>query len=192
MEKRIVQTDAAPAAVGPYSQAVRAGDLLFTAGQIPLLPDGTLLDANEAALSFGDLTRDDVVGKPFWEAHWWQISEQTQSQLKDAIDRAIDGEFVRYDVEVQGADRTAVIDFSLRPVTNEAGEVMLLVPEGRDITELKEHEHQLQRLDQLNTVIRTIVRTVARAETHDGIAQTVCDTLLEFEAYQATVMGEFS
>lgn len=46
MEKRIVQTDAAPAAVGPYSQAVRAGDLLFTAGQIPLLPDGTLLDGD--------------------------------------------------------------------------------------------------------------------------------------------------
>lgn len=46
MEKRIVQTDAAPAAVGPYSQAVRAGELLFTAGQIPLLADGTLLDGD--------------------------------------------------------------------------------------------------------------------------------------------------
>lgn len=42
MEKTIVATDAAPAAVGPYSQAVRVGDLLFTAGQICLRPDGTL------------------------------------------------------------------------------------------------------------------------------------------------------
>ena len=33
-----VQTDAAPEAVGPYSQAIRAGDLLFVSGQIPLDP----------------------------------------------------------------------------------------------------------------------------------------------------------
>jgi len=44
--RRIVKTDAAPAAVGPYSQAVRVGDLLFTAGQIPLTPDGTLIDGD--------------------------------------------------------------------------------------------------------------------------------------------------
>ena len=42
--KRIVSTDAAPAAVGAYSQATTNGDLLFTAGQIPLTPDGDLLD----------------------------------------------------------------------------------------------------------------------------------------------------
>jgi 2-iminobutanoate/2-iminopropanoate deaminase len=35
---RIVQTDAAPAAIGPYSQAIIAGGLLFSAGQIPIDP----------------------------------------------------------------------------------------------------------------------------------------------------------
>jgi len=34
-----VETDRAPAAIGPYSQGIAAGDLLFTAGQIPLDPD---------------------------------------------------------------------------------------------------------------------------------------------------------
>ncbi|MGD0799783.1 MAG: RidA family protein [Terracidiphilus sp.] len=38
MSKEIVATDKAPAAIGPYSQAVRVGNLLFTAGQIPLDP----------------------------------------------------------------------------------------------------------------------------------------------------------
>lgn len=33
-----VHTDAAPAAIGPYSQAVRAGELVFLSGQIPLDP----------------------------------------------------------------------------------------------------------------------------------------------------------
>lgn len=38
MEKEIIATDKAPAAVGPYSQAVRMGDLVFTAGQLGLVP----------------------------------------------------------------------------------------------------------------------------------------------------------
>ena len=38
MQKRPIQTDRAPAAIGTYSQAVRAGDLVFLSGQIPLDP----------------------------------------------------------------------------------------------------------------------------------------------------------
>ena len=38
MNKQIVATDKAPAAVGPYSQAVRVGDLIYTAGQAGLVP----------------------------------------------------------------------------------------------------------------------------------------------------------
>ena len=38
MANRIVHTDKAPAAIGPYSQAFVAGDLVFTSGQIPLDP----------------------------------------------------------------------------------------------------------------------------------------------------------
>ncbi len=36
--KKIISTDKAPAAIGPYSQAVWAGDLLFASGQIPMDP----------------------------------------------------------------------------------------------------------------------------------------------------------
>ena len=38
IEKNIITTDKAPAAVGPYSQATATGNLVFTAGQIPLDP----------------------------------------------------------------------------------------------------------------------------------------------------------
>lgn len=40
--KRIISTDDAPAAVGAYSQATSNGEIVFTAGQIPLTPDGEL------------------------------------------------------------------------------------------------------------------------------------------------------
>ena len=38
MEKKIVNTDQAPAPIGPYNQAVKTGDLLFISGQIALVP----------------------------------------------------------------------------------------------------------------------------------------------------------
>ncbi|MBU5315789.1 RidA family protein [Clostridium bornimense] len=38
MEKEIISTINAPAAIGPYSQAIKVGNLVFTSGQIPLIP----------------------------------------------------------------------------------------------------------------------------------------------------------
>lgn len=50
MPRRAVQTDRAPAAIGPYSQAVRAGSLLFVSGQIPLDPaTGAVVDGDVVA-----------------------------------------------------------------------------------------------------------------------------------------------
>jgi len=46
--RKIINTDKAPAAIGPYSQAVQYGDLLFTSGQIAIIPDT------------GQLTTDDI------------------------------------------------------------------------------------------------------------------------------------
>jgi len=42
--RRTISTDEAPAAVGAYSQAAATDDIVFTAGQIPLTPEGDLLD----------------------------------------------------------------------------------------------------------------------------------------------------
>ena len=38
MHRNVVTTEKAPAAVGPYSQAIRAGDLIYTAGQLGIIP----------------------------------------------------------------------------------------------------------------------------------------------------------
>lgn len=41
-----IQTEQAPAAIGPYSQAMQVGSMLFTSGQIPLRADGTLVEGS--------------------------------------------------------------------------------------------------------------------------------------------------
>lgn len=48
MERTPISTDAAPAAIGPYSQAIRAGDLIFVSGQLPINP------------ATGELITDDI------------------------------------------------------------------------------------------------------------------------------------
>ena len=44
-----VHTEKAPAAIGPYSQAIVAGNLVFTSGQIPLNPETGLLEGSNIA-----------------------------------------------------------------------------------------------------------------------------------------------
>ncbi len=76
MTLKMINTDKAPKAVGPYSQAVRAGNLLFCSGQIPLDPSSgelKLFDGNvaeqtklvmsnlEAVLKAEGLTFDSVI-----------------------------------------------------------------------------------------------------------------------------------
>jgi len=72
--RQAVSSEFAPAAIGPYSQAIRAGSLLFLSGQIPLNPKtGAMVDGDIAAqthqvfanlkaiLEAGGATFDDVV-----------------------------------------------------------------------------------------------------------------------------------
>ncbi|MFW5939007.1 MAG: Rid family detoxifying hydrolase [Halolamina sp.] len=58
--KETIHTDDAPEAVGAYSQATTNGEIMFTAGQIPLTPDGELLDdadiQTQAEQSLSNLT----------------------------------------------------------------------------------------------------------------------------------------
>ena len=107
-------------------------------------PDGTLIEANDTALRFGAVDQEEVVGKPLWETYWTQTGEASKQKLRDAIQRAADGEFVRYERPIRGREEDRVIDFSIRPVTDEDGEVELLIPEARDITELKRREQKLR------------------------------------------------
>lgn len=47
MEKTVINTSNAPAAIGPYSQAIKAGNLLFVSGQLPINPDTGVLISDD-------------------------------------------------------------------------------------------------------------------------------------------------
>ena len=72
LQPQIIVTDKAPAAIGPYSQAIKLGNLLFTSGQIPLNESGELVEGGieeqthqvfknlKAVLAEAGATLDDV------------------------------------------------------------------------------------------------------------------------------------
>ncbi len=104
-----------------------------------LSPDGILLEANQTALEFVGYTRAEAIGLPFWETRWWTSGPAGQAdRLRAAIAEAGHGHFARFEAEHRGVDgQVLTVDFSLTPVRDERGEVVYLIPEGRDITERK-------------------------------------------------------
>ncbi len=101
-------------------------------------PSGRVLEVNRTAVKRARTSRHELLGLPFWETPWWNMDSSLQIRLKGWIRRAARGEFIREETtHVDEGGNERVVDFSLKPILNEQGDVILLLPEGRDITELK-------------------------------------------------------
>jgi len=118
-------------------------------------PDGTLLEINQTAIEFAGRSREALVGQKIWDTYWFQSNETATKAAREAVETAQRGELFREQISVQGGDREAVIDFSVRPVVDDSGNIELLIPEGRDITRLSERE---QQLDVTNRFLRHNIR----------------------------------
>lgn len=102
-----------------------------------LSPSGIVLDANKSALLSCGADLEAIRGMPFCDTPWFSHSEAERMKLREAINSAADGHFVRFETTHYTRDgQLAHMDFSLNPVFDEQGKVSLLIPEGRDISEL--------------------------------------------------------
>jgi PAS domain S-box-containing protein len=107
--------------------------------------DGILIDANRAPLELAGLTRDEVIGKPFWDTYWWNYDPRVQAELRDAMARAAAGEIVRYEPTVRmGGGRLIDIDCTFSPLRDTDGAVTGIVGFGVDITEQKRAREVIQ------------------------------------------------
>lgn len=106
---------------------------------------GVLLMANRPARAVVSLSDDEVIGRPFELTYWWSYSDDVVSRLKAAVQRAVQGEAVRYDEQIRVAEGQLIwIDFSIHPLRDEAGTVVSLIPSAIVITERKQAEAALR------------------------------------------------
>ncbi|PSB58073.1 PAS domain S-box protein [Chamaesiphon polymorphus] len=99
-------------------------------------PQGNVLEANRTALAAIGANLADVIDRPFWTTPWWSHDPDLQGQLQQAIAEAATGRLVRFEAKHVLADGSSMtVDFSLSPIVDDTGRVVMLIPEGRDITE---------------------------------------------------------
>ena len=133
-----------------------------------LAPDGTLLEANRASLEFARNTREDVVGRAFWDTPWFAGTPGAPELIKESIARAAQGEFVRFEATVRRpSGESPTFDISLHPIRNQSGEVVLIVPEGRDITDRKRAEEEVTRSNEQLTRVNRELEEFAYVASHD-------------------------
>jgi PAS domain S-box-containing protein len=122
-----------------------------------LAADGKIISANKTALDFSNVKSEDVAGVKFWDLTWWNDAKHNISgreRIRKAVEEAASGKFVQFETDVfNPRNHKITIDMSLKPVLDESGKVLFIIPEGRDITQrvrveniLKINEHKLKSL----------------------------------------------
>ncbi|MDR9402765.1 MAG: PAS domain S-box protein [Halothece sp. Uz-M2-17] len=125
--------------------------------QIMALLDGqgNVIDLNQTALELVQGRLPQVKDHHFSEIPWWP-SPWDRAQVKQSIKLAQVGGVVRYEAEMLAESGELVpIDLSLKAVRDEAGQVVLLIAEGRDLRDRVQKEAELYREKEISDSILT-------------------------------------
>jgi PAS domain S-box-containing protein len=107
---------------------------------------GEILEVNQTTLMFGGLESEDVVGQRFWDAPWFQKLPETQRLLQQAYEAAVQGEFSRFETQMMGQEGIVLdVDVTIKPIFDEDGHVYQILGDGRDISDRKRLEIELQQ-----------------------------------------------
>jgi PAS domain S-box-containing protein len=132
-----------------------------------LTPDGTLCEANRSALEFAGSQLEDVVGLPFWDGVWFKFTPGASDVVRQAIVLAASGQQVRFETPMTTpSGETKTFDVSFRPIRDESGKVIFIVPTALDITERKHADDHIRGLikevNHRSKNILSVVQAIAR------------------------------
>jgi PAS domain S-box-containing protein len=126
--------------------------------------DGTLLEANRLSWESPGFTREQIIGRPFWETPWWAPSAELRERIATASRRAAAGEPFREELPYfvgDGSQRVA--DVTIQPIRDETGRVIFLAPIGVDITDRTRAEAERKRLEDS---LRQLASELSEADRH--------------------------
>lgn len=154
-----------------------------------LEPDGTLIEANATALGFAGIDKSKIIGKQFWETPWWSspipgLATTGNQRIKQAVAEASLGEFIHYETVMRNHSGNMVpMDFSLKPIANDSGAVMILIAESRDLSQYKAAENALRESEmQVRLLLESTTEGICGIDT-DGNCTFANSKCLELLGY---------
>ena len=110
--------------------------------------DGTIVEINDTALHFGQTSREEAVGRPFWQTpRTAGITTATRDTLQLFFKQSVKGKTVRSEIHtdtVDGDRRT--FDVSFKPTFDSSNHVQFVILEARDITDYRQTQEKLMEL----------------------------------------------
>ena len=151
---------------------------------------GVILEANQAAFDWSGYRREDVINQYFYDLPCWSYNETVQAQLKAAMDAALQGQTVRYDVTVKIGDDFVVVDFQISPVRNKEGRIVGLLPMAVDISlRIKAEEALKKSQAQLKTFVSQAPIAIAMFDRNMNYLETSGQWLHDFGRGYANLNG---
>ncbi len=126
--------------------------LSFTAR---LTSNGILSMVNSAAVDAAGCSKDELIGKPFFETYWWSHDKDVRNDLMEWIQKASKGEIVVRETSLNTIHGTRYVFLTLNPVVDEYGNVIYIIAEAQDITDIRKTESILKKSYQLINSIST-------------------------------------
>ena len=152
--------------------------------------DGTLTYANRGPIEAAGIPASEVLGKKFWDCSWWSYSPEIQTQLREACERAANGEIVRYDVPVRMAGDTRLwIDLQIAPLRDAEGRITHLIPSAMDIAVRRAADEKLRASEARFRQIADTMPQIAWAARPDGYVDYYNERWFEFTGFPRHEFG---
>jgi len=111
-----------------------------------LMPDGTVIEGNGAALAAEATSTSSVIGKKLWDCPWWSRTPECQAQLRQAVEQAASGDTRDLELPFQLAGNAQrQVQVLIAPLRDNSGRVPHLSVSAMDITACREAEEALRR-----------------------------------------------
>jgi len=116
-------------------------------------PDGTVVEVNRKQAEWRAKNSRDAIGKKVWDAPTFQIYPQHKALMKRAVKTAAAGKLFSEEIRMEREGvPTAHLDVSVQPVRDGEGNIIYLLFEARDITELKAAQEQLRQSQKMEAL----------------------------------------
>jgi len=131
--------------------------------------NGNIIEVNETALNFRKVKREDVIGKLFSTAPWFNKSSQAARDILNLLlQQAVKGDTIRSEINIEDNNsKRRVFDLSMKPIFDARKAVQYIICEARDVTDYREAQNRLldatEKLEE-TVAIRTRAANQAKEE----------------------------